>query len=108
MIYAVIAIVILLVVVFVVVFARKPKEEALPEGGGKKLAESPRSARPGEAKAPQEAGAPPSRPEPKSVGEKARPGEPSAAAAEPEKVPAVPARDVSTLRKGLAKARGET
>jgi fused signal recognition particle receptor len=108
MIYAVIAIVILLVVVFVVVM-RKPKEEALPSAEQKQLGDKGRvPARP-ETKPAAEALVPSARPEAKPASERGRPEEVAAPAAE-KGAPSVPApktRDVSSLRKGLAKARSE-
>jgi fused signal recognition particle receptor len=109
MIYAVIAIVILLVVVFVLT-SRKPKGEALPQGEQKQISEKARvSVRPETKPAAQPV--PSVKPEPGPPSEKPRADELSAAPPEKAGAPSIAApktRDVSTLRKGLAKARSES
>ena len=110
--YAVIAIVILLVVIFVIVLSRKSKEGTLPQGGQKQqqLGDKPRvSARPAETESAQEAAVPSTRPEAKAPADQTRPDASVSAdkAAPAASVPAPAARDVSTLRKGLAKSRSE-
>ena len=109
--YAIIALVVLLVVVLYLLLARKPKEAEAPEPSRIEQPKRPAA----EPAAPRREAAPKAAPEPQAQAHPTMPSAPPVAAPQtiaPEtavsEAPAAPVRDVAGLRKGLAKARGQS
>jgi fused signal recognition particle receptor len=101
--FAIVAIVVLVVIVLFVLMSRKPEEGAKAPGEKKPAAveAKPKSIKPGAA-APSKVSEPPATEAAEGAAVAAEPGVPRPRSAPP------PTRDLTELRKGLAKARGQT
>jgi fused signal recognition particle receptor len=101
--FAIVAIVVLVVIVLFVLMSRKPEEGAKAPGEKKPAAveAKPKSIKPG-AGAPSKVSEPPAAEAAEGAAVAAEPGVPRPRSAPP------PTRDLTELRKGLAKARGQT
>ena len=99
--FAIVAIVVLVVIVLFVLMSRKPEEGAKAPGEKKPAAveAKPKSIKPGAA-APSKVSEPPAAEAAEGAAVAAAPGVPRPRSAPP------PTRDLTELRKGLAKARG--